>query len=153
MASESRGIQHPRELQLICGAMVFSNAVYVIVAAILGQVAGLPILEGPPLSPYLGHALVLLGLCSAGASFGLRSLLLRNLPGQPTLQQISGPVLLSTAMAEAAGILGLLVVLLTGAWLPAGLLWGIGIGAGILHYPSTSMLQDLQSGAPKDGAA
>ena len=140
----------PIQLQLLCAAILLSNLVHVVVAVILQSVQGLPIMEADTLPVFFPYLLLFLGLSAAAFSFMVRKALLMKLPARPTMQHLTGPIVIAMAMAESSGVLGLLVVLLTGEWIYAGLLWGTGIGVGIFHYPTAGMITRLLDDEHRD---
>lgn len=140
-----RPLSSPAQLQLVCGAIIFSNVTYAFIAAVLHATGGLPVtgdLAGESGQLYVTLLLVA-GISVALMSFVLRKALLSRLPPHPTLQQVGQAMIVATAMGEAAGVFGLVAVLLTGSWTAAGVLWGTGLGVGIFHFPTRNTIENL----------
>ncbi len=59
--------------------------------------------------------------------------------------------ILSMALAEASGVMGLVYCLLTAELGTSLILWGMGIGAGIFHFPTRSWLEGGAESAGHQG--
>ncbi|MBI3117703.1 MAG: hypothetical protein HYZ00_03390 [Candidatus Hydrogenedentes bacterium] len=135
------------QLQLVAAAIVASNVVHVGAALILNALAGLPV-QGAPADA--AHAQLLTGVFLASgvaivaASFAVMRLLRAKLARGASLPAIVPAVVVPMAMAEASGAISLVAVILTGNWLAAGVLWGLAIGAGIIHFPTRGWVESIQ---------
>ena len=137
---------HPARVQMIAAFILLAPLTYmgVAIALRLGEVipeegyAALPAETLRVLRP----ALLAAGGLSALASFPVRKAMAARLLGQePTLANRLRVVIVAMALAESAGVVGLVLFLLTADFIAASILWGCSIGACCLHFPSRAWLE------------
>ena len=147
MANE---VTKPIHIQLIAAALVLSTLFYAIVGAVLrftGEAP--PIIAADANADLFNYLFLFLGVTTAIVSFPLRNIMRRKLtPGAATPQQVLTLVIIPMAVAEAAGVFGLVLLLLTGQMLYACLLWGLALGAAILHFPSSGWINEMLGARP-----
>lgn len=144
----SRPITQPWQVQLVCAAIIFANFVYLLAAVVLHLSGALPgdshrMFAGEQAQVFT-YAVLAGGFTILAVSFAVRTVLRRQLTVPASLRRIATACIIPCALADGVGVLGLIVVLLQANWPIAGLLWAIGIGAGILHYPTSAWLDSLR---------
>lgn len=139
-----------RSVYIISGAIMAANLVFVAVGVALVHFGAVSTWEGG------NEALLCLqvSLLAAAVAVTVASFLVRRFlesrpltPGKET-ERLIQTVMVPMAMSEAAGMMGLVYVLITGRIVLASLMWGLAVGAGILHFPSRARIETLleQSG-------
>jgi hypothetical protein len=87
----------------------------------------------------LKAVLLLAGLSAAAASFMIRRMRdAKAPPGDAGIPMRTANLIVAMALVESAGVMGFVVVLLTGDAMFSLLLWGIAIAGCILHFPTTA---------------
>ncbi|MCH7958554.1 MAG: hypothetical protein IID08_00390 [Candidatus Hydrogenedentes bacterium] len=135
-----------QKARIVCGIILGFTVVYAVVGFALVLFDVMPSGGYMDVSENIGVALngmmIVAGILSAGASFPLKRVLASRIdperPGGPSRFQVA---LISMAMAETGGVLGLVAVLLTGELGAAGILWGVAVGAGVFHFPTRAWLE------------
>ncbi|GMU91480.1 MAG: hypothetical protein AMXMBFR4_05380 [Candidatus Hydrogenedentota bacterium] len=125
----------------ICAGTV----VYPVIGTLLIKIGVLPV-GGPGMQDESAHMLEYLllaaGACAAAGSFALRRVLDSSVPrGPEAFARKFRNMLVGIAMAEGAGVFGLIIAIMTGALPYALTLWGISIAACVLHFPTKSMTE------------
>lgn len=139
-------VQTPRQARIVAAAMLCSPLIFALVGTGLALGGGLGIeLEFP------AAGLVALGVVGAGAlalSFVFRRQALVRMPEDAPLQQRMGIVIVGMALSETPAIMGLIVALLTGDLVTAGIFWGLGFAGMVHHFPGRGWLE--AAGAPRE---
>lgn len=134
----------PVVVQAISAAMLGAVGVYAVVGVALAHLEIVkPAVEAELAGP-LGAALVVLGLLSALSSLPLRRILIAR--ADKTLADKMRITIICMAVAESAGVLGLVYAILCGSLGPAFILWGASLGAGIFHLPTRAWLDEGRGG-------
>ena len=144
--SQTTGLPSAASAQIVCGGILVATAAYAGVGVVLVRMGTIPesgfagFEEGVPV--LLSIILIVAGGSAAAVSFPFRRLMAaRALPGGPGLAGRVRIAVMSMALAEMSGVMGLVYCLLTAELGTSLLLWGIGLGAGIFHFPTRSWLE------------
>lgn len=144
-------LESPVQVQIVAGAIMASVIVHAVVGVWLTRGGVLP--EGGLMNAdentlgLIGLVLVAAGAGAATLSFLVRRLLVQRLQNEgATLQSILQAVIVSLAMAEAPGVMGLVLALLTGGLLLPAVLWGISFGVSLFHFPTRAWIENLLDG-------
>ena len=135
----------PRAAQIVAAAVMASNVVYVLVGVLVPLAAGgegLARLDTQT-AQLVQTLLLAVGVMTSLASFVIRKAFLEPaiLRQADTLPNRTRVVIISMAMAESAGILGLVCALMTGQLAIPAILWACSIATGILHFPTRAWLE------------
>ncbi|MBI2422158.1 MAG: hypothetical protein HYV27_04950 [Candidatus Hydrogenedentes bacterium] len=146
-----RPIENPMQIQIVAGAIMASVIVHAVVGVYLtrGEIIepGGLLQADESMRDAIGGVLVLTGLGAAALSFVLRRFMARRFAAEgATLQTIAQAVIVSLAFAEAPGIMGLLLALLTGELALPGLLWGTSFAVSLFHFPTRAWIENCQAG-------
>lgn len=125
---------------------IFAGTVlYPVIGTVLIKIGVLPVGgSGMPeeSARMLEYLLLAAGVCTTAGSFALRRILDSSVPrGPEAFARKFRNMLVGMAMAEGAGVFGLIIAFMTGALPYALILWGISIGACVLHFPTSSLLE------------
>jgi hypothetical protein len=133
------------QTQIIAVALLASPLIHAIILGLLTATGALPA-EG--LSPELGIprdmgmiAVLLLAAAPVMAGFMLRRFMLAQLSPESGLPGRTRIVIVSLALAEAGGVIGLLYGLLTGHLAGGFLAIGVAFVGGLLFFPSRAWLE------------
>lgn len=139
----------PVAAQLMAASMLSSTAIYAVIGVALVHLKLIEPMIEASLAAKLNILVGALGLLPAVVSLPLRSLLAAKWGGT-----MAGKIRVTTicmAVAESSGILGLVFALISGNLAAPFILWGVSLGACILHFPTRSWLEDDRtSNAPRN---
>jgi hypothetical protein len=132
----------PLLAQVVAFAILLSTLVYAVVGTLLVR---LHVLDAP-IMPAAASSLIAVGFLFAGVAGAMVSFLVRRLLVERwlsdggTLEARLRIVIVSMAIAESSGVLGLVYVLLSSTLAVPFLLWGCSLVAAALHFPRRSWL-------------
>lgn len=133
----------PIAAQLIAASILLSTVVYAVIGVAFVHLKLIePIIEAS-LAAKLNILAIALGLLPPVASLPLRGLLAAKWGG--TMVDRIRITMICMAVAESSGVLGLLLALTSGHLAAPFILWGVSLGACILHFPARSWLKESQA--------
>lgn len=135
----------PFQLQIVAASILFGTLINAGIGIFLVGAGTLPPLGLLAMTDQVYALLSLgalgLGLAAILASFLMRRHLVGKLKdGAGDAQALSRVVVACMALAETGAAVGLVLALLTSRLLVPGLLWGMALGAGVLHFPTRAWL-------------
>ena len=144
--------QRLKTLQLIVGAIMMSMVAYVGIAFMLTRQQIIEPMSIPPLLPPVLAAVAVSTLMGAGFIVKNMTQKARTM-GTPVerIQRYQGAMILGAALRESAGIIGLVLSLLTGSLVWVGLLSALAAFSILTNFPSRSALEELIMDVPPIG--
>jgi len=146
MVQQARPVTSPVQVQLIAVAVCFSNVIYAVVLVLL-RLSSMPeggfLGEDAPPTLLLGPVLLIAGVTLVAVSFLVRRAITPAVfRGGADLAAKTRLILISMAIADAAGVLGLVMGLVTGDLAWALTLCAVGLAGAILHFPTRVWLEE-----------
>ena len=130
------------KLQATYGAVLVSPVMYAVVGVVVVSTKAVTPTIPPEASSSIGIAFIVGGLLAIAASMLVRFALTARLPREgATLEQRAPVVLVPIAVAEVAGLLGLVYAILSGTFVIPCVLWVCSLGAGVFHFPRRRWLE------------
>jgi len=128
--------------QIVAAAIMASIVVYAIVGVLVIRFVRLDQILSPNVLPTLSIVFVILGASLAGVSLVIRKALEAKLsPEGASAAERMRIVIVGMVLAETPAVLGLVYALLSASLFIPFVLWGISLGACILHFPSKRWLE------------
>ena len=129
-------------VQAVCAIVLMSTVVYAVVGVTLVSVKAVTPLIPSETAPLVTVVFIAGGLLAIAASMLMRLMLTARLPREGgTLEERARILLVSIAVAEVSGVLGLVYAILSGTMVIPCVLWVCSLGAGIFHFPSRAWLE------------
>jgi len=144
MDTDNPKVPNARGLQVIAAAILGATAVYAVVGTALVR---MKILTAEPIIPAdrvsgLGLTLILIGVFAAAASFLVRRVIAPVILAQDqSIISRFRVTIISMAVAESAGVIGLVYAILSQKLDVPFILWGISLAASIGHFPTRTWLE------------
>jgi hypothetical protein len=135
----NKPVQSAQQAQFVAGALLASPLSFALIGTGLSMGGGIGMNMDLPVVALA--AIGALGAVSLVASIVLRRIMLQRLPEDAPLQRRFSITLVCMALAEPPAAMGLVVVLLTGDLVSAGILWGLGFAGMVHHFPSRAWLE------------
>ncbi len=128
--------------QFVAAVITMTNFVYVLVGVLIARMQ-ISVLDLPAeQTRMMGLAFIMAGAGAASVSFVVRSALAARVsPNGGTVSDRLRVTIVSLAIADVSGVLGLMHSFLAPGLTVPFILWGMSIGTGILLFPTRAWLE------------